>query len=214
MRRHLFLTIYIFKQNHRVASALTLTLQTTPMRHPLSTYIETLMKVMRPPSNPIDAVGNWKEAEVRIGTQLPEDYKQFINAYGTGAIGKMPIWVFNALTPDMAAYGESTAKAYHTLFADSPELLSYPLYPETGGLLQWGATGSGDYLHWLTTGLPNEWKVVVHDFANTEFVRFDAAFGEFLLKVVNGELGDIFPTVLFERPVLFSSSKESGLWPK
>jgi hypothetical protein len=174
--------------------------------------LKLLNELMPPPACPIDAAGDWRDGEASLGTGLPEDYKQFIRLYGTGAIGKMPVWVFNALTQQMKDYNEVVQDAYGKLFEDSPELLPYPLFPRPGGLLYWGATGNGDYLHWLTSGPPNEWTVVVHDFGDMEFMHFNMGMVAFLLSLLRRET-ELFPGVFFQPPVVFTPSNLACTWP-
>jgi hypothetical protein len=45
-----------------------------------------LVKILPPPKKPVEAHGDWRKAEAKLGTSLPDDYKTFIEAYGTGAI--------------------------------------------------------------------------------------------------------------------------------
>jgi hypothetical protein len=49
--------------------------------------IRKLTKILPPPSQPVEASGDWDEVERTLGTALPDDYKEFISLYGTGFIG-------------------------------------------------------------------------------------------------------------------------------
>jgi hypothetical protein len=48
--------------------------------------ITDLKKLVPPPSKPfeVDTLAQWGEIEQRLGTKLPDDYRQFVFAYGTG----------------------------------------------------------------------------------------------------------------------------------
>lgn len=47
---------------------------------------EQLIEVVAPPDNPFEAgtPSQWGEVENLLGTSLPEDYKKFINSFGSG----------------------------------------------------------------------------------------------------------------------------------
>src|SRR5947199_74680 len=82
---------------------------------------------------------------------------------------------------------KAVGNAYHDLYADSPEMFPYRFFPSTGGLLPCGATGNGDYIHWLTNGPPDDWRIVVHNFGDLTFSRYDANLVEFVMRTITRE---------------------------
>jgi len=163
--------------------------------------LEQLRMLMPPPESPVDAVGDWNRIESELGTQLPQDYKQFTAAYGSGIIGKLPVWVFNPFSADpmhrLKQQAESIFRAYKIL-TDGGYHLTYPLFPEPGGLLPCGCTGNGDYLHWKTISKPDEWTVVVWHCAEVEFVDLaPRGLIVFLAELVSGR-SEVFPSVFFK----------------
>ena len=59
--------------------------------------LDDLQKVMPPPLAPIETpCASWQAIEAELGTLLPEDYKSFVEAYGSGRIGGF-IWILNRL---------------------------------------------------------------------------------------------------------------------
>ncbi|MFE9365746.1 hypothetical protein ACFYNN_23750 [Streptomyces sp. NPDC006978] len=50
------------------------------MTDPLARIAERV----RPPAVAVDGHGDWAEAEHRLGTPLPEDFKQLVATYGRG----------------------------------------------------------------------------------------------------------------------------------
>jgi hypothetical protein len=50
------------------------------------TYLDRLMELVPPPKEPMCAGSpeQWFSVEQKLGTTLPDDYKIFINKYGSG----------------------------------------------------------------------------------------------------------------------------------
>jgi hypothetical protein len=168
---------------------------------------------MPPPQSPIDAAGDWTSVETRLRSTLPDDYKQYVETYGTGSIGTMPVWILNAFTTNLIDQCDSIRSAYRVLFSGSPHLQQFPIYPTTGGLLCFGATGNGDYLHWLTEGAPNKWKVIVYDLSDAEFSPVHGNCVQFVVNLIE-QKENIFPSSFFAPPVLFTPSKLPFSWPE
>jgi len=121
----------------------------------MSRLVKDLQLLMPPPLNPSETEGSWEKVEEEMNTPLPHDYKDFIGIYGSGYIGEMPLYINNALSADVGNNlildAQRIAKAYQQLIAGGYRM-RFKLFPAPGGLLPWGRTGNGDYLHWLTKG--------------------------------------------------------------
>lgn len=163
------------------------------------TDINSLKQILTPPTRPVEAVGDWDAAEQDLGTGLPDDYKEFINTYGSGMISELPIMIYNPFADSIGfplkegVYGHHGIMfAYQTLIDDEFDF-GYDLFPEPGGLLPFGATGVGDYLNWKTGGDPNSWHVVVsghcerewHVFPEMGIVAFASDFYSFAISRAN-----------------------------
>src|SRR5688572_9224139 len=48
------------------------------------TTIEDLVALVPPPTEPVDARGDWHEVEAALGLALPADFKALIERYGLG----------------------------------------------------------------------------------------------------------------------------------
>ncbi len=61
----------------------------------------------------------------------------------------------------------------------------YPLFPEPGGLLPWGAVVEGGYAFWLTAPSddPDQWPVVIASQDCYVWARFGGPVSEFLVEV-------------------------------
>jgi hypothetical protein len=155
------------------------------------------------PENAVETSGDWTVIEAELGSPLPQDYKDFIATYGTGAIGDMPIRIFSPFPQSeyyLLNWREVVFEYYRGLY-DDPKDIPYPLHPSPGGLLPWGYTGNGDYLQWRTKGAPDKWDIVTW---YTDFHHFPKrTMTTFLIDIFEGRLDDHFPASLFPRPIQF-----------
>src|SRR5215471_8644139 len=132
----------------------------------------------------------WAEIERGIGLRLPADYKLLSEAFPSG-------WVRGFVRlrkPDRPSdgaqrlLGEFAMDQLWTLRAWRSERqgrFPYPLYPEPGGLLSWGAIAAGGYAFWLTAPAdePDSWPVVIASQDCDAWARFDGPVSEFLVEV-------------------------------
>lgn len=137
------------------------------------TGLDALVRAVSPPAGPVDARGEWAEAEARLGVRLPGDYKQLVETYG---------------------WGEFCDYLYlRTPFGTSP----YNRLERHDGLLVWGATTDADRLCWRTEGDPEEWPVVVRgrSTGREEFAPGAAGFVEGWVtgRVSSAVLADMEP---------------------
>jgi hypothetical protein len=168
--------------------------------------LETLVSIAPPPGEPHEVGSNegWLEVNRALGTDLPADYKKFIELYGTGVLGGF-LWIYNPFSKDhnqnllvripedlniwrsmRAKYGESECP--------------YPLYPEPNGILPWGHIDTGSELFWQTNGEPDEWTVVVNEARGPEFEGFNQSMSGFLASLLMGDISsDVLPTRLLRR---------------
>ena len=166
---------------------------------------------MPPPTNPVEVPSDkdWINVESQFGFDLPEDYKNFIQAYGSGRICKF-MWIFNPVSKNENLNLEDQIKLQLDVLSELQEygeVLPFKLYPEAGGLLPFGVTDNGDVLFWQTIGQPRDWQVIVNEARSPEWAIYHMSMSEFLFKILQKELiCDIFPTSfprdlpIFERP--------------
>jgi SMI1-KNR4 cell-wall len=142
----------------------------------------------------IERVGDWNRVERILGTRLPPDYKDYIDAYGSAMI----IWLHDLyiipynpfsdlphrnllqqLDPELAVLRE--VKSWRESFA-------FPIYPEPQGLLPWGTSGDGDKLYWQMIGEPMDWPVVVMETRWGPVEQFAESMTSFLTRLLSGTL--------------------------
>jgi len=152
--------------------------------------IEALEQVVPPPPGPYRPFsGPWKRVEAYLGTELPQDYRDFARLYGYGLfLGVMIIHIPSADDPHetLEANVRDVSHAFNS-HADKP----YAMWPRLGGLINFGVTENGDYLFWLPQGPPDQWKVIFWDRGLSEdecFEEFDCGMAEFLAGLVDGSI--------------------------
>ena len=151
--------------------------------------IQCLKKILPVPETPVENVGDWDAVEERLGSKLPQDYKNFISLYGSGEISEW-ITVFTPFTTqngiDLFGIGFGILSHYREYYPEPhPRHFPYTVYPKPGGLLTWGMTRDGDEFFWRTNGRPDRWDVVVHDRGMIEFYPTEGlTFGEYLLALL------------------------------
>jgi hypothetical protein len=130
--------------------------------------IERLKSIVPPPQNPVEtgSPDAWAEVERGLGTELPQDYKDFINAYGTGVF-RGTLVVYNPFSSkdscNLLKGVKEDLEIYRQSREEFPEFEPpYPAYPEAGGLLPWGRDDVGNTFFWHTGQPLTDWAVVLY----------------------------------------------------
>jgi len=152
--------------------------------------IEALVQVVQPPPKPYQPfTGPWKRVETYLGTELPQDYKDFARLYGYGLfLGVVIIHMPSIDDPEATLEAQVRQTSYW--FGQHRDQ-HYPLWPRLGGLINFGVTENGDHLFWLPIGPPDDWKVVFWDRGLSEdecFEEFDCGMAEFLAGLADGSI--------------------------
>jgi len=157
---------------------------------------------MNPP-NGLRTAFEWDQGAEELGFAFPEDYREFVETYGSGSIcGELDIIVpnfkegpyFNAPTP-FSRFIQYTSlgigRSLVQMRQGSPNDFPYPIFPQNGGLLAWAGNSNSDYCFWLTKGNdPDKWPVVVwHRGWPTDnaWQEFNCGMAEFLLILLCGQ---------------------------
>jgi hypothetical protein len=150
--------------------------------------IDKLTQVLAKPKKPYFPISDpdkWNEVESRIGTQLPNDFKDFIGHYGTGAIGDF-IVLFNPFSPIKSAnyfdYMDFVLRTQRE-FNESP----FPVFPEHEGMLPLATTSDGDRILWLTKGSPDTWTIVVLAVRSDYYETYPFGMSELLFRLTTPE---------------------------
>lgn len=121
---------------------------------------------------------DWAATEAALGTPLPGDYKDIVDAFGPGSFDEyLDLLVPGAVGTDLVSWGRDMAR-YADLYRP------YPVHPAPGGVLIWGTSEQELSFHWLTgPGDPDDWPVLVQ-YVGGEWQRFDCGTGEFVLRLL------------------------------
>jgi SUKH superfamily protein len=160
--------------------------------------LEALEALVAPPQAPVAADGDWAAVEETLGLRLPADYKALVARYGSGEFAEVGL-----LTPFAAEPINLIARAMDLLPTFGPFREAWPedyphlLYPEPGGLLEWGNHGAGHQLCWQTGGDPDAWPIVLVS-EDCETFRYDLGLAELLFAYLSGglEVESFLPPVL------------------
>jgi len=171
--------------------------------------LELLKTVLSVPINPFEiTVENWNEVEMKLGSRLPSDYKEFISCYGTGGIDDF-LFVLNPVAKNKYMNLFSRIDSLKQSSAISKQMFETDfipsLFPENNGFLPFAYTANGDDLYWATIGEPDEWPVVVFESRSPEKEQFNINMTGFLIGILTRNITcEVFPDDAFDDPPLFS----------
>jgi hypothetical protein len=149
-----------------------------------------LRRLVPPPDEAHNAIGDWAACERELGHPLPDDYKEFISAYGSGILCAL----FDIPSPfSLTQLGKVAPREWWVQWAgiydasgETPTELPYPAYPSIPGLLPWGLYGDVNVLSWYTGGDPSRWHVVYQHREDGFFEVPGMGFAAFLVAALNG----------------------------
>jgi hypothetical protein len=168
--------------------------------------LERLRALVPPPAEPVETGGaepDWQAVEAKLGTALPDDYKAFTQAYGSGKFDDF-LWLFSPFAPpgpgNLVDERASTLDAYAESRTKFPERYPLPPFPEPGGVLPLGRSDNGDELYWVTEGEPDEWQIALFGSRSTPYERHALGVTAFLAALLAGELETrVFPDDVLKR---------------
>ncbi|MCG8419786.1 MAG: SMI1/KNR4 family protein [Proteobacteria bacterium] len=153
--------------------------------------------------------GGWEKVEQELSLVLPEDYKWFIEQYGTGCVS-MYVWILNPFSKNENLNLIYQIGSQSALFREMKDELGeegcpYRVYPDEGGLVPFAISDNGDTLFWLADSQdPQDWPVVVNQTRSSIYEVHEQNMTSFLLKLVTGEIkSEIFLSEYIEPDRLF-----------
>lgn len=160
--------------------------------------LKTIARLLAPPASPRGLDRPWDAVEREIRLALPDDYKAFIDLYGTGQVSSAEGWAVIWNFRDASLSGPSLREwltgpnglpeFYRRVINGSEWPCPYPIYPDPGGLLPFGSVVDVHNLNWLTAGRPNRWDVVYYHCDGQEFTRLEGdPFSQCLLNMLRQE---------------------------
>lgn len=178
----------------------------------MASSLDQLISLAPPPKEPkyVNSIADFTAIEASLGTRLPADFKLLLQTYGSGSWTEF-YWVMNPFDPRVSGFwfdpGHHEMGLWRELRRDDPELIPYPVWPDTGGLLIWGGNENGGRLFWLTEGDPDRWPTLAMRDRTPEFDRFDQPCTDLLMSAVNMSNPVLAEFALCRDPppILFSS---------
>ncbi|RFU40217.1 hypothetical protein DZF91_18230 [Actinomadura logoneensis] len=122
------------------------------------------------------------------------EFDNFLGVFSPGPdADAMLAGIGDALEPLRVLTADSESIYLVDDYGQSSEAPRFPIFPEPGGLLHWGATQNGDSCLWLTTDTdPERWDIVVTD--GGDWWHFHGTFVDFLVGVMERKIRcPIFP---------------------
>lgn len=157
--------------------------------------VERLAALVPPPGprRPRD----WVAAEQRLGTALPQDYKELVEAYGGGVFDET-IWLLDPACPDedynLLDQATERAEVLANLWETEPKPAQLQDDPQAQ-VLPWAyIEGSGAMLYWLRRPeqKPDEWTVMFNEGRGPEWEHHPTQCTLFLLSVLTGETDSVY----------------------
>jgi hypothetical protein len=150
--------------------------------------IDQLIEVMPAPSSPFETppAGGWSQVEGRLGVSFPQDYRDFIDRYGSGKVADF-LWIFNPFSANENLNLERQIQRQAAVLDELKgygEKNPYEPFPSPGGILPVGITGNGDVIFWKTEQDGGHWSVVVNDSRSPEWELFNFSLSQFLIEVL------------------------------
>lgn len=162
--------------------------------------ITDLIAILPPPANPHCSnakMDEWIAIEKTLDLTLPNSFKSYINAYGTGIVGDY-ICILNPLSTNPKT---NFLNNLETIIRAENETgdLTLPLYPSKPGLLPFATTYDGHTFFWHTIGAPDNWPILLKEIRSKNTEEYQMNIVEFLCGILN--------TTQFEQTDLLSSSR-------
>jgi hypothetical protein len=166
-------------------------------------------KIIQRPKQPqeVGEMDDWDSVEDQLRTKLPEDYKGFIQSFGTGTINEF-LCVLNPFSANqcvnLLVQIHIVLDAFQTSKTGFPQYYEDEVYPAPGGLLPFGITDNGEILYWKTSGIPENWTIVVYESRGPKHFCYDGGMEEFLSCMLTGAITcDVLPRSLIKATPTF-----------
>ncbi|MGX1542418.1 SMI1/KNR4 family protein [Streptomyces adustus] len=138
-----------------------------------------------------DVEYDWRALEDRAGIELPDDYKRFVSAYGSGCLNDQ-LYLFHPRGADgddglrLEYLWANAGSAYAHLSRNVPDLYPYAVYPAVDGCLPIARSSSGNcvFLSPPKAG-GQDWSIVID---MGEWVEVSLSFTDFLWTALQGGL--------------------------
>lgn len=157
--------------------------------------IEILKKILIPTNEKYYNKNDWDKIQEKWEIKFPDDYKEIISLYGTGAINDF-LWIFSPFSENkylnLTNQYTEIKDSYEVMINGFPEKNWLNFYNGETGIFPWGSTDNGDELFWNYKR--DNISIVVYESRYIKMNEYNIGMSEFLVKLLNKELYcDIFP---------------------
>lgn len=173
--------------------------------------IKSIKDLMPPPTLAVDPpdMEAWMKAERLLDVCFPDDYKEFVSAYGSGRINGF-LWVLNPASRneniELLQQIEVRLDALRQLKSDG-EQLPFDLFPSMNGILPVAVTDNGDVLFLRMQPNCNKWSVVINEARSPECEEFDLSWSDFIVALISNKIkSNIIPMSVFSVAPYFKSA--------
>lgn len=154
----------------------------------------------------------WEAAQSVMGLEFPQEYRDYIDSYGTGVIGGQ-LLIYNPFSthPCVNLYSVALRKlavlrGLKKNYGD--EKCPFLVHPKKGGLFPVGEFKPGHTLYWLPTPDSNNWKLILNKRYTSVYETFEFSLARFIRLMFEGKLtSEILAGMVMEKDSLF----EAGL---
>ena len=163
--------------------------------------LRKLLDIIPPPEAPEEtgSAKAWEKIDQRLGVTLPQDYKNFVDHYGTGAFNNH-IMLYNPFASNESLNLFHALETHHKatemaqLVADSAWTAIHPfeLYPAQKGLLPWGTTANYEKnFFWQVNGSSKKWCTVFYDLRKGEYEVWKMPCTKLLAGIFAGDIQSV-----------------------
>jgi hypothetical protein len=139
-----------------------------------------------------DVQRDWRALEEHFAVSLPEDYKEFVTAYGPGCVNDQ-LYLFHPRAAGgdeglrLETLWEQASYAFSELRRSTPEMYPYPVHPEPGGLVPVARSTSGNHVFIAPPQRgEGDWFVILD---MGQWIPVQMPFTEFMWAALREELG-------------------------
>ena len=167
--------------------------------------ISELKEILPCPDNPSETSSelDWYAVEEALNTKLPSQYKDYIQAYGTGIVGNyMNIYnPFSRLDMDNLIFQVDNKLNFLTRFREQnrQKLSDFRIFPEENGFFPIGDTTGFSLVLYKTHTIIEKWTISIMRGADHLYIT-DLTLFEFLRAFIHNSLSEELKEEIYHEP--------------
>lgn len=156
--------------------------------------IAKLIDLIPVPTSPAEVPrpSEWTLLRESLEIELPEDYEDLINIYGTGSFGEF-LWIFSPFTNNvninLIEQKRIMLSRLHDVHAECGVPFPFQGYGTDVELFPLGDTANGDELFWLySKNTKKPIQIVINEVRTFDWEYFDPSISSFLAGIFDGTI--------------------------